>query len=233
MTAIRVPSLDGGQIDSYLAFPKSGSGPGLIVVHEVFGLSPAIQTLCDHYASLGYVVLCPNLFWRDGTATGTDQMTGEPDWDQTSKLYKNFDVEAGVRDLLAAVAYLRRLPECGGKVGMVGYCLGCRLAFLLAARSDIDCAVGYYGVGLESYLDEAPDIRMPFLLHVGEQDKFIPPFARKQILRAAERNPVLRVELYPNAEHGFAREDSPKHHGESASLAYHHTKSFLEKCLFN
>ena len=86
-------------------------------------------------ATKGYLALCPDLFWRQQPDIQlTDKSPAE--WDRAFELYKGFDVEAGVRDLLATLAHLRSMPGCSGKVGAVGYCLGGKLAYLMAARSD-------------------------------------------------------------------------------------------------
>lgn len=230
MPDIRVNSFDGAAFDAYIAHPHGGNGPGLIVIHEVFGPTANIRAQCDAFAQEGYIALCPNLFWRQPLPS-VSQVGTEMEWEQAAQMYKNFDVEASVRDLLASLAYVRRLPGCGGKVGTVGYCLGGRMAYLLATRSDVDCAVSYYGVGIDSYLDEVYDIRSPFLLHLAEQDKLMPPQVRQRILSAMKRNPVIQTQLYAGADHGFAREGGAKYHPEAASLASAKTSAFLKSVL--
>lgn len=232
MANATIQALDGFSFDSYIALPEGGSGPGLIVIHEIFGINAAIRKKCDVFASQGFIALCPNLFARLSNGENKEECS-ESDLDRAAQFYKNFDVEAGVRDLLAAVAHLRRMPGCGGKVGTVGSCLGGKMSFLMATRSDVDCAVGYDNVGIESLLDEVYDIRMPLLLHFGEQDKLMPNSTRQRILQVLKKNPVIQTHLYPGADHGFAREGGSKYHPESATLAMQRTLAFLAEHLQN
>jgi len=232
MPDIQINSLDGSLIPAYVAHPASGNGPGLILIHEIFGLNGVMRALCDNFAARGFITVCPDLFWRQNTSDASLSLT-ESDWETASKYYKNFDVEAGVRDLLAALAYVRKVPGCGGKVGTVGYCLGARLAFLMASRSDVDCAVSYYGVGIDSLLDEVHDIRAPFLLHLGEQDKLVPAPTQKRIMSFLSRNPAIRVLVHPMADHGFARTGGAKLNPESADSANKETNAFLEEHLLS
>lgn len=227
MALVKVKSLDGTHFDSLEFLPERGYGPGLILIHGIFGLSAAMQQKCMQFASLGYVTLCPNLFWRQNVTTGLDDVTGEANWDQARKLYTNFDVEAGVRDLLAVLAYLRQSPKCSGHVGALGFCLGSRLSFLLAARADINCAVGYYGVGLDSMTDEIFDVRVPYLLHLAGRDKLIPDLIRTKLLKVLDRNSAITTHIYPAAEHGFARLEALTYHKESCDLANQRTVDFL------
>lgn len=231
MPTVTLNSLDGSKIDAYVALPKNGAtGPALIVLHEIFGITKQMKELCDHYAAKGCVVICPNLFWREVTI---DQVSStEPDWEQASKLYNNFSVEAGLRDVFAALAQARQMKECGGRVGVLGVCLGARLAYLMATRADIDCAVTYYGVGIDSYLDEVHDIRSPFMLHIAEQDKLIPDDVRKKLVRNMSRNDKVQTHLYVGVEHGFARVGDPKYIEASAKEADQRTVAFLEENLF-
>jgi carboxymethylenebutenolidase len=227
MAYVKVKSLDGPDFDALEFLPEHGGGPGLILIHGIFGLSQAMQQKCMRFASLGYVTLCPNLFWRQNVTTGLDDVTGDANWDQARKLYTNFDVEAGVRDLLASLAYLRKRPKCSGHVGALGFCLGSRLSFLLAARADIDCAVGYYGVGLDSMMDEIFDVRTPYLLHLAGRDKLIPELMRGKLIKALDKNSFITTHIYPAAEHGFARLEAPTYHKESCDLADQRTVDFL------
>ena len=225
MPDIKIQSLDGASFDAHVELPKGEHGPGLIVIRGLFSRQEEIEKTCASYAELGFAVVCPNIFHRQSEAL--IPAGEEPDWERAHKLYTNFDIEAGARDLLATLAYVRKMPECGGKVGTVGYCLGCRLAFLMAARSDIDCTVGFYGVGLDGLLDEIFDIRMPTMIHFGEKDKLLQPTAREKILKALSRNKAIVSHIYDNAEHGFMREGSPTYNAAHAGLANMRTREFL------
>ena len=227
MSFIQIPSLDGSVFEAYAAAPPNSSGPGLIVIHDVTGLSPSMHKTCDTFASFGFSVFCPNLFWREPKQKGMDESDKTPDRE------KSFNIETGVHDLLSTLAFVRRHPSCTGKVGALGFCLGSRLAFLLAARSEIDCSVGFYGAGLDALLDEVYDIRMPLLLHFGEEDELLPPPTKRKILNALEKNNVINVCSYPKAGHGFACEEAPGYQKESAETATTRTKEFLQKHLFD
>lgn len=230
MPDIQIDSLDGALIPAYAAYPSSGNGPGLILIHEVFGLNPVMRALCDNYAARGYIAVCPDLFWRQNGGNATNSLS-EADWEIAAKHYKSFDIEAGIRDLLACLAAVRKTAGCSGKVGTIGYCLGSRLAFLMAARSDVDCAVSFYGVGLDSMLDEVHDIRSPYLLHIGEQDKLVPLPTQKKISSLLSRNASIQVCVYAHADHGFARVGGAKFLASAADEANKKTNAFLEENL--
>jgi carboxymethylenebutenolidase len=213
-----------------MAMPSGKNGPGLIVIHGILGLNANMRALCDELAAEGYMALCPDLFARQHGTDKAPDLT-EHDGAEAAMFYKNFDMEAGVRDLMAALAHLRQTPGCGGKVGALGFCLGGRLAFMMAARSDVDCTVGYDNVGIETLLSELHDIRMPLLLHFGEQDKLVPPPVRDRILKRLQQNKVITAHLYAGADHAFARKTGQKFHPESAALANKRTKDFLNEHL--
>ncbi|MGB4101844.1 MAG: dienelactone hydrolase family protein [Alphaproteobacteria bacterium] len=226
MTYIQIPSLDGKNFDAYIARPSLSTAPVIIVIQEVFGVNAAMRNICDALAQDGYLALCPDLFWRqERNVQLTDKTDAE--WRIADQLYDGFNVELGISDLIATLAYARKMPGCNGTIGTVGHCLGGRLAFLLAARSDLDCTVSYYGVGLENYLSEMADVRHPLLMHVAGQDKFVPPEAQEKILRAAARNSAIRVELYKSAPHAFARPDGVHYDPVAAALANERTAAFL------
>ena len=153
---ITIDAADGGRFQAYLSLPACGSGPGIVLLQEIFGVNASIRAVADIYAEEGYVVVAPDLFWR--IEPGVDLGYGEAEIEQAFALGGRFDVDLGVADITATVAALRALPACQGKIGTLGFCLGGKLAYLAAARSGIDCAVGYYGVGIERYLGEVDDI---------------------------------------------------------------------------
>ncbi|WP_026869805.1 dienelactone hydrolase family protein [Inquilinus limosus] len=192
---------DGGRFQGYLAVPASGSGPGILLLQEIFGVNAHIRAVADLYAEEGYVVLAPDLFWR--LEPRVELGYGEADVARARELLGRFDVDRAVADCGAALATLRRLPECRGKVGALGFCLGGRLAYLVAARSHVDAAVSYYGTGLEPLLGEADAIRCPMVFHVPEKDRHLPPQTRDAIAAAFEGREDVQLFLYPGADHGF------------------------------
>ncbi|MGE4351257.1 MAG: dienelactone hydrolase family protein [Bdellovibrionales bacterium] len=231
MEEITIETLDGCSFKALASLPEGDHGPGLIVVHELFSTHETVEKINAFYASLGYVTISPNLFHRQGIDQFCEPGGKEPDWEQSTKMYKNFDIEAGVRDLLATLGHIRSMPHCGGKVGTVGYCLGSRMSFLMASRSDVDCAVCYYGVGIDSLLDEVYDIRMPLLVHLAENDKLMPSSTQQKVIKSLSKNDVITTHIYSGAEHGFARETGPTYHPENARIANERTAEFLKACL--
>lgn len=216
---IDIRSEDGGSFRGYLALPEKGSGPGIVVLQEIFGINANIRGICDHYAEEGYVVLAPDLFWR--LEPGVELGCEGADLEKAFALYQKFDVDQGVRDIAAAIAALRAQPECKGKVGALGYCLGGTLAYLTAARTDIDCAVGYYGVGIENLLDEAKNISCPLVLHFGEKDKYSPPEAIEKIRNGLAALPAgVEIHVYPGADHGFSAKSRASYDKPAASMAH-------------
>jgi len=218
MPDINIQSLDGAQFNAYCAMPESGNGSGLIVIHEIKGVTSEMRSICDGYAANGYIAVCPNLFWR------------YPD----SEINENtFDVEEGVRDLLAVLAHTRKIKGCNGKVGTVGFCLGSRLAFLMATRSDVDVSVCYYAAGIENHLDEIHDIREPLLLHMASLDEFSSAVTNQRITQVSLRNPAIKTEVYEGAKHAFASNGHQNYNAALASLANEKTNSFLSLALQN
>jgi carboxymethylenebutenolidase len=230
MPEISIKSLEGKNFSAYCAMPAAGNGPALVVIQEIFGVNAGMRALCDGFAAKGYIAICPDLFWRQQPGIQlTDQTPAE--WDRAMELYKGFDVEAGVRDLLATLGHTRSLSGCSGKVGAVGYCLGGKLAYLMAARSDVDAVVSYYGVGLDAMLDEVHDIRMPTLLHIAALDPYVPLPVREKILKGIARNPQITAYVYEGVDHAFARPNGKNYNKAAADLANQRTDNFFEEYL--
>ena len=230
MPNIKIASLQGQDFGAYCAMPSGGHGPGLVVIQEIFGVNAYMRKLCDAYAAKGYIAVCSDLFWRLDPGVQLDPNI-ETERNRGFELFKQFDAEAAVRDLLSTLAHIRKMAGCSGKVGAVGYCLGGKLAYLMATRSDVDAAVGYYGVELDKYLDEIHDIRMPLMLHIAALDKFVPPDVRAQILKATARNPVITTHVYQGADHAFARIGGDHFDATAADLANQRTDEFFARYL--
>ncbi len=201
--SLAIATQSGDIFDAYLAIPTSGHGPGLIVIQEIFGVNDVMRQIADAYAQLGYVALVPDLFWRQEPSVQLSDRTDE-DWQKAFQLYQGFDEDMGTQDLMVALAALRRHSACIGKVGSVGYCLGGKLAYLMATRSDADCNVAYYGVGIENNLHEAKAIQHPLMLHMAEQDQFVPADAQQNIMAHLQTNSLIAIHSYANVSHGFA-----------------------------
>ena len=184
------------------------------------------------YAEAGYVAIVPDLFWRQEPNIQLDPAS-ETDWDKAFAFYKAFSEDDGIADLVAALRTLRNLPNCTGKIGSVGFCLGGKLAFLMATRSAADCNVSYYGVGIEKNFDEIDCIEKPLILHVAEADEFVPPETQAQIRQELSGNDLVTVYSYPQVGHGFAlaRPESRKYDRAAAELANSRTMAFFEQHL--
>lgn len=222
MPDIKIQSLEGSQFDAYCSMPASGNGPGLIVIHAVSGLNESARKLCDDFAAQGYVTVCPDLFWRQQDAVNSLH-EGHP--------ANSFNVEPSVRDLIAVLAHVRKIPGCNGKVGALGFCLGSRLAYLMATRSDIDASVCYYATGIDKHLDEIHDIREPVIVHMAALDEFSTPSTNEKIRQIASRNPHIKIFVYENAKHAFASEDGVNFDKNAAELAKSRTNDFLSSLL--
>lgn len=225
---ITINAHDGGTFSGYLAEPASGKGPGILVIQEIFGVNQVMRDICDDLARQGYVALCPDLFWRQEPGVDiTDKSKAE--WDKAFALFGGFNLDNGVEDLKSALAMLRKLT--GGKVGTVGYCLGGRLAFLMAARSDVDAAVAYYGVMLADHLGEVGKIRKPLLMHCATEDKFVPKDAQAKVKAAVAANPAITLHEYQGNDHAFARVGGEHYDKAAADLANGRSADFFKKHL--
>ena len=215
---IEIKAADGGKFRGYLAVPASGKGPGIVLCQEIFGINAYIREVADYYAEEGYVVLAPDLFWR--LEKDVDLGYTEEEWKKAFDFLQRFDIDKGMEDVTAAVRTLRTRAEVAGKVGALGFCLGGRLAYLAAARSGVDCAVGYYGVTIEKYLNEAAKIKVPMVLHFASEDKYAPPEAVEKIRNAFNGRRDVGIYVYQDVDHAFARTGG-MHYDRPASMMAH------------
>lgn len=230
MTEVTIDATDGGRFSAYIAKPAKLPAPGIVVIQEIFGVNTVMRDLCDGFAAQGYLAVCPDLFWRQQPGVQlTDKSQDE--WNRAFALMNGLDQDKAVEDLKATLAWLRQQPDCSGKAGTVGYCLGGRLAFMMAARSVADCNVSYYGVGLDSLLGELDGITKPLLMHVAEQDKFVPPEARERIVAAVPANPRITLHVYPGVNHAFARVGGEHYDKAAADQANQRTAAFFKQHL--
>lgn len=225
MPDIKIKAKDGGTFSAY----QAGSGkPGIVLIQEIFGVNKGMRQLADGYAKQGYTVVCPDLFWRQEPGVQITDKT-QAEWDKAFALFKGFDQEKGIDDLVATLEHVRKAGA--PKVGCVGYCLGGRLAFMMAERSNIDCSVAYYGVGLDGLLGDAGKIKKPVLMHIAEKDQFVPPEAQKKVKEGLAGNKNVTIHSYPGQEHGFARVDGQHHDKQAADAANTRTAEFFKKNL--
>lgn len=231
MTDISIPAGDGGSFSAYVAKPAGGGpAPGLVVIQEIFGVNQVMRDLCDGFAAQGWLAVCPDLFWRQEPGVQLTDKTQE-EWNRAFALMNGLDQGKAVDDLKSTLTWLRGNPDCTGKAGSVGYCLGGRLAFMMAARSDSDANVSYYGVGLDGLTGEAPNITKPLLMHIAEKDQFVPAEAREKVLAAVKGNPNVTAHVYPGMDHAFAREGGAHFDAQAADLANGRTAAFFKQHL--
>ena len=230
-SSLSIPAGDGsGSFSAYVALPEGGSGPGILVIQEIFGINAFVRQTCDAYAAQGYVAVAPDLFWRLEAGLDLDSSNPE-DSAKAFSLFPKFDADKGIQDLIATLAAMRVHEAITGKIGCVGYCLGGKLAYLMAARSNVDASVGYYGVGLQDLLGEASAITNPLLLHMAELDKFVPPEAQKAIGEGLAHNPAVELYSYAGVDHAFARVGGDHYDATQANLANVRTQDFFTHIL--
>ncbi len=230
---IDIATLSGdGKFAAYRAEPEGDAKAAIIVIQEIFGVNKGIRAKCDHWASLGYLAIAPDLFWRINDGTDLDPDV-EAELQTALDLMGRFDQDQGVRDIEATIHAARDAlgGETRGKVGCVGYCLGGRLAFMTAARTDIDASVGYYGVGIDGLLGEKHAIPHPVMLHIPTADGFVPPEAQAAMHEGLDDHPKATLYDYEGLDHGFATEFGDRRDDNGAVLADGRTEAFFAEHL--
>ncbi len=218
------------EIPVYVATPAEQTDAAIIVIPEIFGVNAGIRKKCDDWAALGYVALAPDIFWR--FAPGAELDPDVPEQFQTALGYfGQYDPNLGVQDIEAAIHWLRQ-EQGVDKVGLVGFCLGGRMAYMAAARTDIDASVGYYGVMIDQMLNEAHAIANPLMLHIPTADHFVSPEAQAAIHAALDSHPKVVLHDYVGLDHGFAAEMGSRRDEAGAQLADERTRDFFKAHLF-
>jgi carboxymethylenebutenolidase len=185
--------------DGHFARPQAGRGPGLLIFSEMWGVSDKKREMANDYARRGWCATAPNMFWRS-------EFTGLVPFDQADKAWQRlqaFDFDQSAEDTRTAAEWLRRQPQCDGRIAAIGFCMGGRIAFLAAARAGIDAAIGLYALGIAKHLDEVRSMAVPLQLHYGLSDEHIPKSEIDTVAAAAAGNPNIEIQLYPDAGHGF------------------------------
>ena len=219
-----------GTFAAYVARPSRSPAPAVVVIQEIFGVNQVMRDITDGLAGQGYLAICPDLFWRIEPGIDiTDQ--SEAEWKRAFELFNAFDVDAGVKDIQATIQMIRADPQSNDKVGAVGFCLGGLLAYLTATRTDADAAVAYYGVGIENRLAEADKLTRPLMLHIAEEDQFVPKEAQTMILKALKDHTNVEIHTYPGRDHAFARVGGEHYDAGDAAKAGGRTLQFFQKAL--
>lgn len=220
-------STEAGAFSAYLARPAVTPAPSVVVLHEVFGVNADLRMTCDALAAAGFLAISPDLFWRQ--MPGADlSVTSEADWNTGLALYTAYDRDAGVTDVVETLKAAAHLEGASGKVAVMGYCLGGLMAFLTAARSRVDAVVAFHGGDTEKYLNEAPAITAPMIMHLADEDEFISKAAQAQIKTALADKPNVQIYTYAGCNHAFSRHGGQHYNAEAAALANTRTLTFLK-----
>lgn len=208
-----------GHFDLHVWLPERGTGPGILLVQEIFGVGAYIKAVAARLARAGYVVGAPDLFWRIEPGWAVDH--DDEGLAAAFAMAQRFDAETGVADAVAALDDLRSLAEVRGTCGVVGFCLGGTIAHLVAAGADPDAVVSYYGSGVADSLDRLAEITCPVLYHFGGDDAFIPAADVDRVVAAvaADGRDTVRVEVQPGAGHAFDNHEAPAFHDANAAAA--------------
>jgi carboxymethylenebutenolidase len=219
MSTISIKASDGsGNFDALVVAPRHTPAGAVVLIQEIFGVNDAMRATAAQVADQGFIAVCPDLFWRQEPGVNITDKTKE-EWNKAFALMKGFDQDKGIEDLVATVAAARALPGCNGRVGTMGYCLGGRLAFMMAEQSDADVNISYYGVGLDSLLHDLDKIAHKLVVHIADKDEFFPADGRARVVAATKGHANIATYVYPGADHAFARVNGVHWDARSATIA--------------
>ncbi len=219
MEKISIAADDGtGTFDAVLVRAPDANAGVVVLIQEIFGVNDSMKETAQQVAEQGYHVLVPDLFWRLKPGIDLTDKT-EAEFKQALDYMKQFDQAKGIADLKATVAYARTMDGSNGKVGTMGYCLGGRLAMMMATDSDADVNISYYGVGLDGLLGGLDHVAAPLLIHIADEDGFFPAEGRAKVVEAAKARPHVHAYTYPKADHAFARVGGTHWQARAATIA--------------
>jgi len=217
-----------GAMPAHLWLPEAGSGPGLLLLQEIFGVSAYIRRRGAALADAGYVVLAPELYWRLGEDALDESQPGvvEEAMGRAGRL----DWSTTVRDAVTSLGHLRGLDSVRGGAGVIGFCFGGGLAFTVAAVDEPDVLVSYYGSAIPDLLDLAPQVGAPSLHHFGLADDYIDAATVARVREAVTAGGgTVQFETYEGANHAFDNDDFALHHPQASRLAWQRTLAFLSR----
>ena len=224
-----VPTTD-GSFDLTVWRPDGGTGPGVLLIQEIFGVSDYIRAVAEDLAGLGYVVAAPDLFWR--LKPRHDAAHDESGLAESLDLGSRFDFEQGLADSAVALAHLQALPEVDGGTGVLGFCLGGSIAYFLAAQGGLDAAVSFYGSEVPGSLAVMEQITVPVQFHFGGSDPYIPRDQVAAVETAAAGRDNAEIHVEEDAGHAFHNRKAPMFHvPEPAARAWQRTEEFLARHL--
>lgn len=220
---------DQNVFSGYLAVPPKGYGPGLLLLQEIWGVNPHIRSLADQYAADGYVVLAPDVFWRQQNRVALEY--SQVGTEQAYRHYGALDFAQTAQDLAAAIEHLSAYPIVQGGIGAMGFCLGGRLAFLLGGNPRLSAVVSYYGSGLGNHLDIIPNLKCPLLFHFAGEDHLIPLSEVDALMPKIQASVEASHHIYDGQKHGFNCPERASYSQRSAALAKARTLEFLSRHL--
>jgi carboxymethylenebutenolidase len=225
-----VTTPEGGTFEAYCAVPEGGSGPGILLFQEIFGINDNMRGLAERLAGQGFVVLVPDMFWRIAPRF---ERKDEQSIGDAFAMVQQFDFATGIADIGSTHAHLASMGECSGKIGAVGFCFGGGLAFAAATLSRVDArgpdaAVCYYGSPVNDLLGHAAGLECPCLFHYGRDDAYIPSEKVEEVEQAVGGRPGVEFHRY-DAGHAFSNWDAPSMYNEAAAeAAWTRTSAFLD-----
>jgi carboxymethylenebutenolidase len=219
-----------GVMGAHVAYPDRTPAGSIIAIMEIWGVNDTMRRHAQEFAEAGFVCLVPDLFWRQ--EPGVELSDKNPEHVKKAfDLYYEFDYDLGVRDMEDTMNYLRTIDRGNGRVGSVGYCLGGKLCYLMCCRTDIDCAVAYYGTYIEHRIKEAKNLHRPFMLHMAMKDRWVQAEVNDLIERRLSPNPLVTIHKYAEADHAFARHGSKVYRKDDADRALGLSVEFFNKHL--
>ena len=228
---IDIKAHDGGTFGAYVSTPPkdTAGGPGIVLIQEIWGVNQHIRDVADQYAMDGFTVFAPDVFWRQQPRV--DLGYNEVDNPKAFALMGALDRSNAVKDLASTASVLRAHSASVGKIASVGYCMGGALSFMCAASGSVDAAVCYYGGGIHTMLDRAPDINVPVLMHFAENDGHISMSAVELVQAAFKGRDEVRIDVYPGVDHGFNCWGRAMYNQKAAALARGRSLAFLARSI--
>lgn len=231
MQKMMIKAADGsGEFAAFVYEPEKKPAGAVVVIQEIFGVNDALRATCAQIAAMGFFAIAPDLFWRQEPGVDITDKT-KAEWDKAFALMNGFDQDKGTEDLITTLEAARELPGANGKAGTIGFCLGGRLAVMMAIRSDADVNISYYGVGLDSLVPDFEEISAPLIIHIAEKDEFSKPEIVEKVLDAADENDWIDAFVYPEVMHAFARVDGVHYDARAATIANGRSAEVLAEIL--
>jgi carboxymethylenebutenolidase len=225
-STVQIEAADGGQFEAYIAAPRSGAGPGLIVLPEMFNVNSTVRQVADDYAAKGFIALAPDMYWRTEPRSYLEYSRENSPRGRT--LYNALNRDLAVEDVGQCIAYLRTNPGGNGKVGLVGFCMGGEVGLLVGCRLRIDAIAIYYGTQMLSHVDEMASVAPPTMMHFAELDPHVPLDSVRTIQQKLAGLSYVEIFIYEGVDHAFARPNHPLFDAAAAELADERTMELFK-----